>query len=88
MAVLVCTADVAMKSFAGDVLYPANIKFRHCTCKGLRDDEAQRLPLATVAAHAAHVPSLGSLATKANGYHCMKSWRAGPPAAAARSTSN
>jgi len=59
VAVLVCTADVAMKSFAGDVLYPANILFRHCTCKGLWDDEAQRLPLATVAAHAAHVPSLG-----------------------------
>jgi hypothetical protein len=59
VAVLVCTADVAMKSFAGDVLYPANLLFRHCTCKGLWDDEAQRLPLATVAAHAAHVPCLG-----------------------------
>jgi hypothetical protein len=35
VAVLVCTADVAMKSFAGDVLYPANLLFRHCTCKGL-----------------------------------------------------
>ena len=42
VAVLVCTADVAMKSFAGDVLYPANLLFRHCTCKGLWDDEAQR----------------------------------------------
>ena len=56
VAVLVCTADVAMKSFAGDVLYPANLLFRHCTCKGLWDDEAQRLPLALVAANAAHVP--------------------------------
>jgi hypothetical protein len=59
VAVLVCTADVAMKSFAGDVPYPANLLFKHCACKGLWDDEAQRLPLATVAAHAANVPSLG-----------------------------
>jgi hypothetical protein len=29
VAVLVCTADVAMKSFAGYVLYPANLLFRH-----------------------------------------------------------
>ena len=54
VAVLVCTADVAMKLYVGDVLYPANLLFRHRTCKGLSGDEAQRLHSATVAAHAAH----------------------------------
>ena len=47
-----------MKAFAKDVLYPAKLLFKHGVCKGLWDDEAQRLPLATVVAHAANVPSL------------------------------
>ena len=59
VAVLVCTSDVAMKAFAGDAPFPASLLFKNCMCKGLWGDEAQRLPFATVAAHAAHVPSLG-----------------------------
>jgi len=57
--VLVCTADVAMKAFAGEALHPAKKLLKHSACKGLWADEAQRLPGPTVAALAASAPSLG-----------------------------
>ena len=59
VSILVCTADVAMKAFAGEALHPAKNLLQHSACKGLWADEAQRLPGPTVAALAANVPSLG-----------------------------